>query len=226
MNLFRLSLLTELFGFLAGTTKDESANNITLDSVKATGGASAACNDGAYFMVISPGTYSVEYKKSGYKDHVENNVDIDEASTTFKHVVMEEGFSAYEETIEGEAASLVYPMSITIKSGTTCIRSLEDENGTATFTFSLPGASNVAIRNRNRCDASDENSVYIKMDSGTEEIYSMKVKDDRWDWDYVRSYTQDPKIYTNLAAGTHSFRIRSRQRKARIDKIVLIVSPA
>jgi len=133
----------------------------------------------------------------------------------------------YEKTVEAEAAdTIVSPMYVGDKDGVYNIKSSLDNVGHALYNFTIPDgfSFNLQIMSRNLCDASDQNSVFFKFYKASpvwesaEEIYGMKVKSS-WDWDWVKSTSADPYII-GLTAGTYTFKVRSRQKKARMDKWV------
>jgi hypothetical protein len=109
------------------------------------------------------------------------------------------------------------------------ISSAVAESGTGAWTFSVPSAGTYVVWCRVKSPNSSEDSFYVKMDSGAEDIYDTAegVWGPGWQWTRVNGrggtgvpLTLNPRTFS-LSAGSHSLRLRGREKNTRADRVIV-----
>lgn len=103
------------------------------------------------------------------------------------------------------------------------------ETGTGVWTFSVSSAGNYVVWGRVKCPNSAQDSFYVKMDSGSEDIYDAAegTWSPNWQWTVVNGragtgvpLTLNPRVFS-LTAGTHALTFRGREKATGLDRVIV-----
>lgn len=132
--------------------------------------------------------------------------------------------------IEAEGGTVA---GMTIVSDTTAsagrfIKSTTANAGTVQVTFSVPAAGQYVIWGRVRATNGDNDSLFVKVDGGAEDIWDMAENkwSATWQWSAVNGrngsnpLTIPQRVFT-LSAGTHTLTLRGREVGSSLDRIVI-----
>jgi parallel beta-helix repeat protein len=138
--------------------------------------------------------------------------------------------------IEAEAGALTNPMGIftetSLAAGTRYIGSPTPDQGTATFSFSVPTAGDYVIWCRVLAAADVSDSFYASVDGGTEIPYraSEGTPSPSWKWTRVNqripgpTFAVSPRVFS-FSQGTHTLVIRGREANTFLDRLVVTNDP-
>ncbi len=93
--------------------------------------------------------------------------------------------------------------------------------GAVSFIISIPTAGNYYLWARVMGLDGLHNSFWVSLDGGTDAIFEVQPRNDRWEWVWQRGPVQP---YA-LSAGLHTLRFSGREADARLDKIALSDNP-
>ncbi len=123
--------------------------------------------------------------------------------------------------LELEDAALTAPMAaLEDPTASACryIASSLGENGTATVRFTTDASRQVYVWVRTRGPHEGANSVYFSMDGEPERRWDFPVQS-AWTWNAVRDARTGVRVSYALNAGSHTFRIRTREGDSPLDVI-------
>jgi len=93
--------------------------------------------------------------------------------------------------------------------------------GAVSFIISIPTAGNYYLWARVMGLDGLHNSFWVSLDGGTDAIFEVQPRNDRWEWVWQRGPVQP----NALSAGLHTLRFSGREADARLDKIALSDNP-
>jgi regulation of enolase protein 1 (concanavalin A-like superfamily) len=113
--------------------------------------------------------------------------------------------------------------------GGTYIWTTTADSGTAQYTVNVPVAGDYVVWGRVYCadTGGNDDSYYVKVDTGDEDVYDMAegLWGPYWQWTVVNGrggtgvpLTLNPRIFT-LTAGSHTFQFRGREVNSRLDRL-------
>lgn len=104
--------------------------------------------------------------------------------------------------------------------------------GQVTFTFDVPAAGEYVIWGRAIGAHDNDNSFYLSIDGGEELRWDVETPDGKllrsWGWIPLRdpaASTQRVPMRVQLAAGTHTLRLRNREDGTRLDRLLVAGDP-
>ena len=131
----------------------------------------------------------------------------------------EQGFSAAPMVIRSEASA----------SGGAYIASTIRTAGSATFNIDLATDGNYVIWSRVLAPSNENDSFYVSVDGGPEDVYDVAYNtwSDSWQWTRVNGradgqipLTLNPRIF-ELSAGTHQIVFRAREPDTKLDRLII-----
>lgn len=144
------------------------------------------------------------------------------------------GFTTY---LQAESGSLVPPMSVVeddTASNGRYIATRVAKDGTASFTFKVPAATNYQLWARVLVTSTANNTFFYSVDGGAEDIYDAAENHYSTEWQWNRwsgrvnnfaAQNTQPKMFT-LTAGTHTLLLRGREANTKLDRLCLTDDPA
>lgn len=109
------------------------------------------------------------------------------------------------------------------------IASSVTDSGTGKWTFSVPTAGTYVAWCRVKASNSTEDSFFVKMDSGVEDVYDTAegTWGPNWQWTRLNGrggtsvpLTLNPRVFS-LSAGSHTLTFRGREKAARVDRVIV-----
>lgn len=103
------------------------------------------------------------------------------------------------------------------------------DSGTGTWTFSVPSAGTYVVWCRVKSPDATQDSFFVKMDSGAEDVYDTAegTWSPNWQWTRLNGrggtgvpLTLNPRSFS-LTAGSHSLTFRGREKLARVDRVLV-----
>ena len=134
--------------------------------------------------------------------------------------------------IEAEAGALTAPMaaaSVGTAFGGQYIVTSTTDAGTAAWTFSVPSAGTYYVWSRVLSATEKQDSFYVKMDSGAEDVYdtAQGTWSPNWQWTRLNGrggtgmpLTINPRTFS-LSAGSHTLTFRGRETSTLLDRIIV-----
>jgi hypothetical protein len=102
-------------------------------------------------------------------------------------------------------------------------------SGTGAWTFSVPAAGTYVVWCRVLSPTSQQDSFFVKMDSGAEDIYdtAQGTWSPNWQWTRVNGrggtgvpLTLNPRTFS-LSAGSHTLTFRGREASTKLDRVIV-----
>ena len=109
------------------------------------------------------------------------------------------------------------------------VASAVSEAGTTAWSFSVPTPGTYVVWCRVKSPSPSKDSLYVKMDSGAEDIYDTAegTWGPNWQWTRVNGrggsgvpLTLNPRTFS-LSAGSHSLKFRAREPDTRVDRVIV-----
>ena len=140
--------------------------------------------------------------------------------------------------IGGETGALSSPMAVFSDGaafGGQYIATTVTNSGSANWTFSVPSSGTYYIWCRVKTPNPQEDSFYVKMDSGSEDVFDAAgggSYGSGWKWTKLNgrgstgvSYAVNPRTFS-LSAGSHTLTFRGRETQTGLDRIIITNDPA
>jgi len=134
--------------------------------------------------------------------------------------------------IEAEAPVLTSPMASADDSGAfggKLARTMVADAGTGDWTFSVPSPGTYVVWCRVKSANASEDSFFVKMDGGTEDVYDTAegTWSPSWQWTRLNGrggagvpLTLNPRTFS-LSAGSHTLEFRGRETNTRVDRVIV-----
>jgi hypothetical protein len=108
------------------------------------------------------------------------------------------------------------------------VRTLSANAGTDAFTFTAPSDGTYYVWGRVRAVDEVHDSFYVKMDSGSEDVYDVVTSwGTSWQWTRLngRNGTSTPRTLNprtfSLSAGSHTLTFRGREADTWLDRVIV-----
>lgn len=134
--------------------------------------------------------------------------------------------------IEAESPILTSPMAPANDAGAfngEYIVSAVAESGTGVWTFSVPSAGTYVVWCRVKSPTANQDSFWVKMDAGVEDVYDTAegTWQPGWQWTRVNGrggsgipLTLNPRTFS-LSSGTHTLTLRGREAGTKADRVIV-----
>ena len=140
--------------------------------------------------------------------------------------------------VEAESAALVSPMVVVSDPNASqgqFIKSLTNEQGTATFTVNVPVSGVYSLWCRILSPTADRDSIYLSVDGGTEDVFDTAEGSltNAWQWTVVNgriginstnALAVNPRTFL-LSAGAHNITFRGREAGTGLDQMLVTNDP-
>jgi hypothetical protein len=113
------------------------------------------------------------------------------------------------------------------------IQTATANSGTGSWSFSVPSSGTYYVWGRVHAVDADHDSFFVKMDSGTEDIYDAAegLWSPNWQWTRVNGrngtpvpLTLNPRTFS-LSAGAHTLTFRGRETSTWLDRVIVTNDP-
>jgi hypothetical protein len=157
-------------------------------------------------------------------------------ASSIDSVSVTSGSSATVLRLEAESPVLTAPMAsvsdATAFGGKYAVTTVAN-SGTGAWTFTAPVSGTYYVWCRVKTLNPDQDSFFVKMDSGAEDIYDAagSVWSSSWHWTRLNGrggggpLTINPRTFS-LTAGTHTLTFRGREVQTELDRIIITNDPA
>ena len=108
-------------------------------------------------------------------------------------------------------------------------RTMVADAGTGDWTFSVPSPGTYVVWCRVKSANAYEDSFFVKMDGGTEDVYDTAegTWSPSWQWTRLNGrggagvpLTLNPRTFS-LSAGSHTLEFRGRETNTRVDRVIV-----
>ncbi|HEY1252200.1 MAG TPA: right-handed parallel beta-helix repeat-containing protein [Thermoanaerobaculia bacterium] len=141
------------------------------------------------------------------------------------------GGGSFLERFGAEDGALASPMAVYSDSGAfggQYVRTLSANAGTDAFTFTAPSDGTYYVWGRVRAVDEVHDSFYVKMDSGSEDVYDVVTSwGTSWQWTRLngRNGTSTPRTLNprtfSLSEGSHTLTFRGREADTWLDRVIV-----
>ncbi len=139
--------------------------------------------------------------------------------------------------LEAESGVIAAPMAVANDSGAFGGKSIATpttDSGSGAWTFSAPASGTYYVWARVKAVNPERDSFYVKMDSGSEDVFD--TTDGTWSPNWVwrrlngragtgKALTLNPRTFS-LSAGSHTLTFRGRETQTQLDRVIVTNDPA